>query len=196
MDFTSIDVETANADLSSICQIGIVQFKDGAIAHRWQTLVNPDNYFDDINFSIHGIDELHVADAPSFPELHNKLHAYLTTSIVTCHTTFDRTAIRAVHEKYGITLPEITWLDTARVARRTWPECSRAGYGLKPVAAMLGIDFQHHNAEEDARAAGEILLHAINETGLSVDEWLVRAKRPIGNVGRGPTKFTRKRQAE
>lgn len=185
MDFTSIDVETANADLSSICQIGIVQFKEGAIAHRWQTLVNPDDYFDGINVSIHGIDESHVADAPSFPDLHNKLLPYLTTSVVTSHTAFDRTAIHAVHEKYGFDVPDIMWLDTARVVRRTWPDRSRSGYGLKPVAAMLGIDFQHHNAEEDARAAGEILLHAINETGLSVNEWLVRVMRPIGASATG-----------
>lgn len=179
MNFTSIDVETANADLSSICQIGIVQFKDGEIVHRWQTLVDPVDFFDVVNISIHGIEESHVADAPTFPELKNELEAYLTNSVVTCHTPFDRAAIRAVYEKHGIAVPEITWLDTARVVRRTWPECSRSGYGLKPVATMLGIDFQHHDAEEDARAAGEILVHAINKSGLSIDEWLVRVKRPL-----------------
>ena len=70
MDFTSIDVETANPDLSSICQIGIVQFRDGAIAHRWKSFVNPDDYFDPMNISVHGIRESDVSDAPSFPSLH------------------------------------------------------------------------------------------------------------------------------
>lgn len=50
---------------------------------------------------------------------------------------------------------------------------------------MLGIDFRHHDTEEDARVSGEILLHAMDKTGLSVDEWLVRAKRPIGASGSG-----------
>jgi DNA polymerase-3 subunit epsilon len=185
MDFTSIDVETANADLSSICQIGIVQFKDGVIANRWQSLVNPKSYFDCINVSIHGIDKDRVANAPSFSELHGVLETFLTSSVVTCHTTFDRTAIHAVHEKHSLKLPDITWLDTARVVRRTWPDRSRTGYGLKPVAEMLGIEFQHHDAEEDARAAGEILLHAIQETGLSVDDWVVRSMRPIGASSNG-----------
>lgn len=179
MDFTSIDVETANADLSSICQIGIVQFKDGAVAHRWQSLVNPNDYFDAINLSIHGIDEARVADAPTFGDLHETLCDFFTSSVVTSHTSYDRAAIHAAYEKNGLQIPEITWLDTARVVRRMWRECSRSGYGLKPVAEMLGIEFRHHDAEEDARAAGEILVRAMDETKLSVSDWLVRVKRPI-----------------
>lgn len=183
MDFAAIDVETANADLSSICQIGVVTFQNGQIVHRWQTLVNPNDYFSSVNIAIHGIHESDVAEAPSFPEVHAKLHELLTAPVVACHTTFDRTAIHSVHEKHDLPMPKIVWLDTARVVRRTWPDRARAGYGLGPVAKMLGIDFQHHNAEEDARAAGEILLHAIKESGLSLEKWLFRAKQPIHPSG-------------
>ncbi|MCL2029046.1 MAG: hypothetical protein FWG97_01290 [Deltaproteobacteria bacterium] len=35
MDFVAIDVETANADLASICQIGIAEYKDGALSQEW-----------------------------------------------------------------------------------------------------------------------------------------------------------------
>ena len=49
MNFTSIDVETANADLSSICQIGVVKFVDGTIVDKWSTLVDPEDEFDLIN---------------------------------------------------------------------------------------------------------------------------------------------------
>jgi len=185
MTFTSIDVETANADLSSICQIGVVQFEDGVIVERWNPLVNPNDYFDDFNVSIHGIDETNVADAPLFPAVHERLHSYLTSGVIACHTSFDRSAIHAVHGKYGIAMPEITWLDTARVVRRAWPDRARAGFGLGPVAEMLGIEFQHHDAEEDARAAGEILLRAIEQTGLSIQGWLQRVERPIVDKDKG-----------
>ena len=179
MTFTSIDVETANAALSSICQIGVVQFENVTIAQRWNVLVNPNDYFDSVNVSIHGIDAVSVADAPTFLEVHERLHAYLTAGIVTCHTSFDRSAIHAVYEKHGIAVPEITWLDTARVVRRAWPDRARTGFGLGPVAEMLGIQFQHHDAEEDARAAGEVLLRAIERTGLSIHDWLRRVEEPI-----------------
>jgi DNA polymerase-3 subunit epsilon len=41
MDFVVIDVETANADLSSICQVGIASFREGDLADTWESLVNP-----------------------------------------------------------------------------------------------------------------------------------------------------------
>lgn len=191
MDFTSIDVETANPDLSSICQIGVVQFTNGTVSHRWKSYVNPHDYFDPKNTSVHRITEDRVADAPSFAELREILSGYLTSSVVCCHTPFDRTAIHAAHIKHNLALPEISWLDTARVVRRTWLDRSRSGYGLRPVADMLGIDFKHHDAEEDARAAGEILIHAIAETGMSVSDWLMRAYRPISSSSGTPERHTR-----
>ena len=56
MQFVAIDVETANADMGSICQIGLAKFVDGQLAEEWCTLVDPEDYFDDVNISIHGID--------------------------------------------------------------------------------------------------------------------------------------------
>ncbi len=43
MEFVALDVETANADCSSICQIGIARFGDGCLAEEWSTLVNPED---------------------------------------------------------------------------------------------------------------------------------------------------------
>jgi len=48
----------------------------------------------------------------------------------------------------------LNWLDTARVARRTWDAVARKGYGLANLASMLGIEFKHHDALEDAKATG------------------------------------------
>ena len=57
MNFLAVDVETANADYSSICQIGIAKFVDGELIERWVSLINPETYFDPFNTSIHGISE-------------------------------------------------------------------------------------------------------------------------------------------
>ena len=65
LTFNSIDVETANADRASICQIGIVHIRDGQIEDQWQTLVNPEDWFDPWNISIHGIDESAVSHGSS-----------------------------------------------------------------------------------------------------------------------------------
>lgn len=185
MNFIALDVETANPDLASICQIGIARFIDGRFAEKWESLVDPEDYFDGMNVAVHGIDEAMVAGAPCFPALRDQVENWLSNTVVVSHTTFDQTAIRSVFAKYGLATPPILWLDTARVVRRTWLDLSQRGYGLANVAERLGIEFQHHNAAEDARAAGEILLHAIRETGLSVDDWVIRAKRSIGPSASG-----------
>lgn len=179
MDFITLDVETANPNLESICQIGLVAFQDGVVSGSWQRLVNPEDYFDDVIVSIHGIDEKSVEGGPTFPQIRDFIIEYLSGKIVVSHTSFDRVALARTLEKYGLAQIECTWLDTAKVVRRAWPEFSQKGYGLGNIAGKLGIKFVHHNAQEDARAAGEILLHAINVTGLTIQDWLDRVKRPI-----------------
>jgi DNA polymerase III subunit epsilon len=178
--FVVIDVETANADLESICQIGIASFEDGAVVDEWVRLVDPEDYFDEWNIDIHGITEDDVEGAPTFDEVLGEVESLLYDQVVVSHTSFDRVALERAAEKYGLGFPTCIWLDSARVVRRAWPErYARAGYGLSNVAADLGIEYTAHDAREDARAAGEVLLHAIRQTGLSVEDWLSRVRQPI-----------------
>lgn len=179
MNFFSIDVETANPDFSSICQIGLVKFKEGLIDEKWKSLVDPEDFFDPTNISIHGIQETDVEGSPKFPEVYNRLTKKLANEILVCHTHFDRVAFSQAIEKYSLEPPTWTWLDSAKVVRRTWEQFSQRGYGLKNVATFLNIDFEHHDALEDARAAGKILINAIEETDLTVEEWLDRVNKPI-----------------
>ena len=75
---------------------------------------------------------------------------------------------------------QVTWLDSAKIARRAWAESyGRSGYGLKNIAKDLGISFTHHNALEDARAAAEIVLHACAATETDIPGWLRRVEHPI-----------------
>jgi DNA polymerase III subunit epsilon len=57
MDFVALDVETANADMTSICQVGFARFESGVLVHEWKSYVDPEDYFDAVNVSIHGINE-------------------------------------------------------------------------------------------------------------------------------------------
>ena len=179
MDFVCVDVETANNDQASICQIGVARFQNGCLAECWQSLVNPEDEFDRRLVGIHGIDEETVKDAPTFPQIAGELNTRLSGNVVVSHMPFDRVALVRAAEKYGLQPVDCRWLDSAKVVRRTWPECAQRGYGLKPVAEMLGIVFEHHNALEDARAAGEILLHAQKVTGLNLTEWFDRVRLSI-----------------
>ena len=129
-NFIALDVETANADMASICAIGLVHFKDGAIAGKLAIPVNPEDRFDPVNVAIHGIRPEHVANAKKIREVFPVVASALDSEVVVHHTHFDRVALCRVAEKFGF--PELTcrWLDSARVARRAWGRFSRSGYGL------------------------------------------------------------------
>ena len=179
MRFVAIDVETANPNMSSICQIGIVHFKDCKEIEAVSRLVDPQTYFDPINVSIHGICEGDVCGEATFEQLHDWLAENLSDRIVVCHTHFDRIALSRSCQNSGMSEIACRWLDSARVTRRAWPQFSRSGYGLANVAEFLGIKFQHHDALSDARAAGLILMQAMLTSNLGLDEWLATVNRPI-----------------
>jgi DNA polymerase-3 subunit epsilon len=179
VDFVVVDVETANADLSSICQIGIAAFESGRLADTWVSLVNPEDEFDPINVSIHGIDERQVKDAPNWLAVLPSVTARLQDRIVVSHTPFDRLALASACDCSGVAVCVCTWLDSARVVRRAWTEFSKSGYGLSNVAQHFGIDYRAHDALEDARCAGELMLRAMAHTGLTIEQWLTRVEQPI-----------------
>lgn len=173
-------METANADRASICQIGIVHVHDGKIVSQWQTLINPEDWFDPWNVSIHGIDENDVKNSPTLPEVREALRCRLRGSVLVSHTSFDRVAFERAMTRYDLEQLRVTWLDSARIARRAWPDSyARRGWGLKNVAKNLGISFKHHDALEDARAAAEIVLHACAVSEIDIKGWLQRVRRPI-----------------
>jgi len=179
MNFVAIDVETANADLSSICQIGIAKYCNGVLIDEWCSLINPEDYFDSMNVYVHGIAENDVKDSPTLPEVKSILQGYMDNAVCVSHTHFDRVSITRAFAKYGMTPLDAVWLDSARVARRTWKQFSRSGYGLSNVCAHISYEFKHHDALEDAKASGQVILTAIKQTGMGLDEWLRRVNQPI-----------------
>jgi len=183
MDFIAIDIETANVDLSSICQIGLATYKDKELSDEWKTYVDPEDEFDPINISIHGIDEDTVKGAPTIRDIAEKITAKLACKTIISHTAFDRVALHQSFTKNRIQLPEYEWLDTARIARRTWEEFAWKGYGLQNICAFLGYKFGHHDALEDAKAAAQVLLAAMDKSGLNISDWVKRIRYPIGSQG-------------
>lgn len=179
MQFVAIDVETANADMGSICQIGLARFVDGDLAEEWVTLVDPEDYFDEVNISIHGIEPRMIQGQPTLPQIADRLRAMLESSVSVCHTHFDRIALCRAYGKYNLNPISTTWLDSARVVRRTWKDLAWKGYGLENVCSRLGYEFQHHDALEDAKAAGFVLLAALRESQQDLDHWCRRVKQPI-----------------
>ena len=179
MQFVAIDVETANPDMGSICQIGLARFVDGRLSDEWCSLVDPEDYFDDVNSSIHGIEPKMVRGQPTLPQIADRLRSMLENTVSVCHTHFDRIALGRAYTKYNLSPISTTWLDSARVVRRTWKDLAWKGYGLANVCSKIGYEFRHHDALEDAKAAGYVLLAALRDSQQDIDHWRRRVNQPI-----------------
>jgi DNA polymerase-3 subunit epsilon len=84
MRFVAVDLETANPQFSSICQIGLVVFEGGREIDSDVRLVDPNDYFDPYNVAIHGITADQVRGAPIFKEIHPWLRDYTAEQIGSC----------------------------------------------------------------------------------------------------------------
>ncbi len=176
--FVAVDVETANSDPGSICQIGTASYANGRLVDEWATLVDPEEPFDYRNIAIHGIDEYRVGAAPTFRECVRTLNLVLAGQVVVHHTAFDLHALSRACAAVEVALPQCDWLDSAKVARRAWPQFARRGYALANISRFLDYQYQHHDALEDAKAAGNLIIAACRETGVGLPGWLASVRQP------------------
>ncbi|MGE7471977.1 3'-5' exonuclease [Bosea sp. NPDC003192] len=158
--FHALDVETANYQRYSICQIGVAFVRPDNTISTWVTYVDPQTT--DWSCSrIHGITARTVSGAPTFEQVYPLLEEVLCGHVVFQHSRFDETAMAAACERDGLQRPSWIWRDSVQVARRAWPELKgRGGHGLASLKRHLGLDFVHHDAGEDARASAEVVLRA------------------------------------
>ena len=179
-DFIAIDLETANSLYRSICQIGLVHYRDGAPDWEWMSYINPNDHFDPANISIHGITERRVQNSPSLVEVGGRLREMMDGEIVISHTHFDRVALNSAFDGHNIPLLSCRWLDSAMIARRAWSGLRQeGGYGLANLCRILEYRYQHHDALADAKAAGTVVQAAIEHTGVGLNQWLQLVERPV-----------------
>ncbi len=168
--FIALDVETANGHAHSICQIGLACMRtDGQIA-TLGFFVNPEGAFEQFNTRLHGIDARTVTHAPMFPDILERLRPLLERSPLVQHSGFDKRAMNSASDRYGLPPLSSIWHDSVTIARRAWPQLKGdGGHGLGNLKAYLSLDFEHHDAVEDARAAAQVVLCAEVETGHRFD---------------------------
>ncbi len=181
MRFAAIDFETASHEPNSACQLGVVVVEDGEIAFEKSWLIRPSRmYFSERCVAVHGIRPRDVMDAPMWPTVWKELRPILETRVAIAHNApFDMNVL--LHSILGCDelAPRLEFQCTRLIARRTWP--GRSGYGLHPTASSLGIQFQHHDALEDARACAQIAIASCKHVEADSIENLERTL----SIGRG-----------
>ena len=144
-DFAAIDFETANNESSSVCSVGVVVVRNGEIAEKFYSLIQPEP----------------TEDAPVFPKVWEQVEPLIEGLPLVAHNSpFDEGCLKAVFRVYQMDYPDYLFYDTCRVSRRTFPYL--ANRQLQTVAAECGYYLEHHHhaladAEACAWIAREIL---------------------------------------
>ena len=185
--FIAIDVETACSDAARFRQIGLACVQPNNEIQAFSILVNPGTRFDPFNIQLHGIGPDHVIDAPHFPDAWDAMLPLLTRHHLVQHSSFDKRAVASACDFCGLAAPDLRWSDSVVIARRAWPELKgNGGHGLANLKRTLNLDFHHHDAGEDARAAAMVVLHAERHLKMPFEQLIVPKEKP-----RYPTTQTR-----
>ena len=164
--FVALDVETANSSVASICSIGAVRYDDGLVVDEWYELIDPCDEFGSFQIGIHGIRPEDVVGKPRFSDLLPEMQDFVDNQLVVHHGHFDRNAITRASERWQQAPPQWEYRDSAQLARRAWPQFAKRGYNLKNLCTEIGHELEHHhNALDDARAAGAVFIAAMERLG-------------------------------
>ena len=155
LHFVGVDVETANADWGSICQIGVVRVVDGMQVDSHEWLCRPPagiDHFDEGNIKIHGITPDMVTDAPDFATVFPEVVAYVADQVLVAHNAqFDLTAFSRACHATGTPVPH--WKFACSLAASRAAKLGITSHRLPVVAQYLGVELdRHHDAVADARA--------------------------------------------
>ncbi|WP_438346931.1 3'-5' exonuclease [Paenibacillus sp. FA6] len=157
MDFIAIDFETANSNRDSACALGLVEVKSGQIISEQVWFIDPQQRFDSMNISIHGITPSMVTGQPTFYELWPTLQPLLDGKLIVAHNaSFDMSVLRYCLDQSSLTYPTFQYFCTYLMGKKILQELP--SHKLNVIADYFGIGLKHHDALDDARAAAAILL--------------------------------------
>lgn len=154
--FTAIDFETATGYRNSICQVGLVQIKNGIVIQEVDFLVQPpDNYYWNRFTAIHGIAAKDTLNSPTFEQIWDQISTYIENQNVVAHNGFgfDFPVLDKTLLHYSLTIPNYNKFCTYKIYRSN----------LATLCEKYSIPLNHHDALSDARACGELWLRRLNE---------------------------------
>jgi DNA polymerase III subunit epsilon len=147
--FFALDVETANHDRGSICQIGVACVRHDNSIETWVTYVDPQ--VDRWVFTyLHGISARTVQGAPTFAEVLPVLQDALNGATIYQHSGFDRSAVAAACITCGLPIPQWKWRDSVYVARAARDPPHQLVVVLELLHLLAG-DQQIRDRDLDAR---------------------------------------------
>ena len=187
LSYVVVDVETTGMQPAAgdrITEIAAVVVRDGAVADRFETLINPERPIPPMITALTHISWSMVKDAPRFRDVCGELLRFLEGHVFVAHNAeFDWRFVSA--EVTRATGRRLTGrrLCTVRLARRVLPHLPSRR--LDSLARHYDVDIAaRHRAGGDAAATATILLRLLDEArARDCRSWtdlqaLVRGERP------------------
>ena len=172
-DFVVFDLETtgAKAPPCRITEIGAYRVRNGEVAEKFETLLNPEMPIPPFITQLTGISDEMVRDAPLFADVVGDFLRFIGDSVLVAHNSgFD---MRFLNHEISLVFPEYKvanpCLCTVQLSRKLVPET--VNHKLKTMAEFYKIDLvNHHRASADAYATAHIfvnLLTALHDGGVT-----------------------------
>ena len=158
-DVVCFDIETTGLNLNAetITEIGAVVLRNGEIAERFQTFVNPHRKLTPEIIGLTGITDEMLQDAPDLKDALEDFLKFVDGRPLAAHNAeFDISFIRAGCKQVGLEFHP-TYIDSLILAQNLLPDLGK--YKLNIVADALDLpNFNHHRASDDAATVGYMLI--------------------------------------
>lgn len=165
MNFVTIDFETANQMPQSACSVGLARFDEsGQVLDTFYSLMKPPLGYDRFfgrNIEIHGIRPADVKDAPDFGYLWPEIEYFIGDDFLVAHNArFDMGVLVSLIKLFGFDMPDISYLCSLQISRKVWPLAK--SHALTALSEHFGLDYNAHNALDDAVNCGKVFIRACN----------------------------------
>ncbi len=187
-EIVCFDIETTGlrVDREAITEIGAVVLRDGEIAERFQTFVNPGRRLTPEIIGLTGITDEMLKDAPKPAQALADFLKFVNGRPLAAHNAeFDIGFIRKGCAEAGLDFHP-TYVDSLILAQNLLPGLGK--YKLDIVAEHLDLPaFNHHRASDDAATVGYMLIpfwKMLHEKGIHTLQAVngeMEKLRPLGN---------------
>ncbi len=168
MDYVALDIETPNSRGNSICSIGIVIVRDGKVAGKMHSQINPEDRIDERNAAVTGINIAGIEKCPTLPDYWPNIEGYLRDCVIVSHNAkYDLAVLSRSLERYGIAAPEFRYIDTLKLSRKLMAAPS---YSLKELSKTIGCQYLGRSAIGDASATQALFEHLEGKYGIEDTE--------------------------
>jgi DNA polymerase-3 subunit alpha (Gram-positive type) len=131
--------------------------------------VNPEQEFDYFNIKLTGITPEMAEEAPTFPEVWEKIGSIMESGILIAHNApFDMSFMKAAAGRCGVDFPYAS-IDTVPLSRALLPDLKKVKLNLVAEHLKLG-KFRHHRANDDAEMLAKVFLALIEKAKEKVED--------------------------